>query len=63
MTSPKTPKGFRMYYVICQFCQGKVEIPDTAVSHNRTDLYSVVDWDDCEMAFDYDEVIADNSTA
>jgi hypothetical protein len=44
-----------MYYVICPFCQAKVEIPANAVGPDRTDLYNVVSCDDCEMAFDYDD--------
>jgi hypothetical protein len=50
-----------MFYILCPFCQAKVEIPADAVGPNRTDLFNVTRCDDCDAAFDYDdeEVIAD----
>lgn len=44
-----------MYYVLCPFCQAKIEIPADAVGPDRTDLFNVVRCDDCDMAFDYDD--------
>ncbi|HEY4312807.1 MAG TPA: MJ0042-type zinc finger domain-containing protein [Pirellulales bacterium] len=52
-----------MYYVICPECGARIEIPDTAVGPDRTDLWNVVGCDECRIAFDYDdeEVVADDT--
>jgi predicted Zn finger-like uncharacterized protein len=44
-----------MYYVLCPYCQAKVEIPDDAVGTDRTDPWNVVRCAECDASFDYDD--------
>ena len=44
-----------MYYVICPTCEARVEIPANAIGPNRSDPWNVVQCDDCDTGFDYDD--------
>lgn len=42
-----------MYFVQCPDCGSPVEIPADAVGPERTDLFNVVNCDNCDLTFDY----------
>ena len=44
-----------MFYVICPTCEARVEIPADAVGPDRTDPWNVVQCDECDAGFDYDD--------
>ena len=44
-----------MFFIVCPFCQARIEIPADAVGPNRFDLYNVTSCDACGMSFDYDD--------
>jgi hypothetical protein len=58
-------KGFPMFYIICPFCQARIEIPASAVGPDRSDPWNVTSCDECSMTFDYDdeEVLSDGEQA
>lgn len=45
-----------MFYVPCPRCGAAVDIPAGAVGPERTDLWNVTRCDECDFAFDYDNV-------
>ena len=44
-----------MFYVICPTCEAQVEISAVAVGHDRSDPWNVVQCDECDAGFDYDD--------
>jgi hypothetical protein len=45
-----------MFYVICPTCEARVEVPaGAAVGPERSDLWNVVQCDECDAGFDYDD--------
>jgi hypothetical protein len=44
-----------MFFVVCPGCGSAVEIPETAVGPERTDLWNVCRCDVCNLSFDYDD--------
>jgi hypothetical protein len=44
-----------MYYVQCPRCGSVVEIPADAVGKDRTDPWNIIECDDCDLAFDFDD--------
>ncbi len=53
-----------MFYVTCPTCETRVEIPAVAVGPDRTDPWNVVQCDECNAGFDYDDedVFADDQS-
>ena len=45
-----------MFFVPCPRCGASVDIPAGAVGPERTDLWNVTRCDECDFAFDYDDV-------
>jgi len=45
-----------MFYVLCPRCGAAVDISADAVGPHRTDLWNVTSCDECDFAFDYDDV-------
>jgi hypothetical protein len=44
-----------MFYVICPTCEARVEIPANAIGTDRSDPWNVVQCDECDAGFDYDD--------
>ena len=44
-----------MFYVICPTCEARVEIPADAVGPYRSDPWNVVQCNECDTGFDYDD--------
>lgn len=44
-----------MFFIVCPFCQARVEIPADAVGLDRSDLFNVTSCDGCGLSFDYDD--------
>lgn len=45
-----------MFFVPCPRCGAVVEIPSDAVGPARDDPWNVTSCDECDFAFDYDDV-------
>ncbi len=48
-----------MFFVVCPRCGEPVEIPADAVGEDRDDPWNVVQCDECDLSFDYDDAEVD----